>query len=408
MDKLFINILSLSEIIIEFSVIDIIALIYSKRSYLMTSTHLYQTQKKIQVTLGLGILIVFLILPGCGSSSKPNKAQEQIIPPTLNTLTNLSVSSIEDGSAIYLDGFYTGMVTPANIEVTAGEHTIGIGLKNSKNYLKKSVTVENNTSTQTVSLTNDDLQTAKEWKTLYIGINSTQKPDKNCQSTYTTAELDAGFEFLKWNFEERLEDYSYNTVNWRFDRFDINETVTLTADAVLTPNLIDPYLAEHNISKGDYDFIVTFYRGGDIYNEAGSSTGQGCKLGNFQGLGWYEYDDLAVEASYVQIRYWDNIIEAIDYSKKDERDPGMFIHEWLHAVAEINGKTFFKGQGYSMPSSNGDVVHAAGAYGYTYPWMTWYKDIINGQVEKDGEYFGITPEAFLSCSVREKVLNNCE
>ncbi|WP_340679883.1 hypothetical protein [Paraglaciecola sp.] len=304
-------------------------------------------------------------------------------------------------------GIYTGKVTPSEIAVSAGEHTIGIGLKDSKYYLKKSIAVKNNTSGQLITLIND-LQTAKEWKALFIGINSAQVPSGSCTSEYSTAELDKGFEFLKWSFEERLEVYSYNTVDWSFDRFDITQTVTLNDDAVLTPSIIDGYLADHNIAKGDYDFVVSFYRGGDVLNDAGLPTGQGCKLGSFQGLGWYEYDDLEVEASYAQIRYWDNIIDAIDYSKEYEKDPGMFIHEWLHSVAEINGKTFFKGQGYSMPSSKGDVVHAAGAYGYEYPWMTWYQDIISGKVEDNGKYLGITPEAFLACSVREKVLGDCD
>jgi len=368
----------------------------------------YQTNNKT-INLSLMAFISAVGITACGGSSGSSPQTPQTTEPVSQTeLPKLSVSSIEEGSAIYLNGLYTGMVTPADVNVPAGEHTIGIGLKNSKNYLKKLVTVEDNTSTQTLSLNNDDLQAAKEWKALFIGINSAKIPNGNCTSEFTTAELDAGFQFLKWSFEERLEDYSYNTVDWSFDRFDITQTVTLNSDAVLTPGIIDSYLADKNVAVGDYDHIITFYRGGDVYDEAGASTGQECELGAFQGLGWYEYDDLAVNASYVQIRYWDNIIAAIDYSKADEHDPGMFIHEWLHSVAEINGKTFFKGQGYSMPSSDGNVVHAAGAYNYTYPWMTWYQDIISGQVEDNGKYIGITPEAFLACSVREKVLGQCD
>ncbi|MCJ8321565.1 MAG: PEGA domain-containing protein [Colwellia sp.] len=367
----------------------------------------HQTTKQ-KINLSLLVFIAAVGIPACGGSSTAVLEPPTTEPVSEPELPKLSVSTIEEGSAIYLDGKFTGMVTPADISAAAGEHTIGIGLKDSRNYLKKSVIIEDNTSTQTLSLTNEDLQAAKEWKVLFVGVNRAQIPGGNCTSEYTTAELDAGFEFLKWSFEQRLEDYSYNTVDWSFSRVDIRQTITLNDNAVLTPNIIDNYLADNSVATGDYDHIITFYRGGDVYDDAGSSTGQECELGAFQGLGWYEYDDLAVNASYVQIRYWDNIIEAINYSKADEQDPGMFIHEWLHSVAEINGKTFFKGQGYTMPSSDGNVVHAAGAYNYTYPWMTWYKDIISGQVEDNGEYIGITPEAFLACSVREKVLAQCD
>ncbi len=261
----------------------------------------------------------------------------------------------------------------------------------------------------TFNLTHDDLQTPKNWKALFIGVNRVQAPDKQCISEYTTEQLDAGFAFLEWSFEQRLQGYSFNTVDWTYDRIDINEeVVTLNHESLLTPTELEPYLTLHNINKGDYDFIVTFFRGGDVLTEAGGATEQSCYLGQFRGIGWFDYDALSVEAPYVTIRYWDNIVNAINYSKQDERDPGMFIHEWLHAVAEVNGNGFFKGRGYTMPAHNNEVVHAAGAYQYTYPWMTWYKDIIQGKVVSNGNYVGITPEAFLACSAREQALDMCE
>ncbi|WP_448546477.1 hypothetical protein [Thalassotalea fusca] len=275
--------------------------------------------------------------------------------------------------------------------------------------MKKSLIVSESSNGSTFNLTHDDLQTPKNWKALFIGVNRVQAPDKQCISEYTTEQLDAGFAFLEWSFEQRLQGYSFNTVDWTYDRIDINEeVVTLNHESLLTPTELEPYLTLHNINKGDYDFIVTFFRGGDVLTEAGGATEQSCYLGQFRGIGWFDYDALSVEAPYVTIRYWDNIVNAINYSKQDERDPGMFIHEWLHAVAEVNGNGFFKGRGYTMPAHNNEVVHAAGAYQYTYPWMTWYKDIIQGKVVSNGNYVGITPEAFLACSAREQALDMCE
>jgi len=355
-----------------------------------------------------------LATQGCGGSqTNKETANSAITLPTSNEY-KMKISTTEVGSAIYLNGVYTGEVTPAELSVnTTGEHTIGIGLINSKLYLKKTISITQSSELQQFSLNLNDLQAAKNWKALFIGVKNAKKPQGSCVSSYTNEELDAGYQFLQWSFEERLEGYSYNTVNWLFDRFDItDEIVTLDKNAVLQPEIIEPYLASHNIKKGDYDFIVPFYRGGDNIGRGVKVTGQDCYLGAYQGLGWYDYDILSVEASYVQIRYWDNATLAIAASKEDQYDPGMFIHEWLHSVAESKkeGNTFFENQGYTMPddgSTGHYVVHAAGAYQYTFPWMLWYQDLISGKVKKGQQYLGITPEAFLSCSVREKALDVC-
>ncbi len=355
-----------------------------------------------------------LATQGCGGSqANKETANSAITLPTSNEY-KIKISTTEVGSAIYLNGVYTGEVTPAELSVnTTGEHTIGIGLINSKLYLKKTISITQSSELQQFSLNLNDLQAAKNWKALFIGVKNAKKPQGSCVSSYTNEELDAGYQFLQWSFEERLEGYSYNTVNWLFDRFDItDEIVTLDKNAVLQPEIIEPYLASHNIKKGDYDFIVPFYRGGDNIDRGVQVTGQDCYLGAYQGLGWYDYDILSVEASYVQIRYWDNAIFAIAASKEDQYDPGMFIHEWLHSVAESKkeGNTFFESQGYTMPddgSAGHYVVHAAGAYQYTFPWMLWYQDLISGKVKKGQQYLGITPEAFLACSVREKALDVC-
>ncbi len=357
------------------------------------------------------ILLAALLVnsQGCGGGSDSSGPPAPPTPPPVEeVLPLLSVSTTEVGSAIYLDGIYTGQVTPADVSVAAGEHTVGIGLKDSSAYLKKSVTVEDTTDAQSISLNNDDLQAPKEWKALFIGANSVQAPNVSCTSEYTTTELDAGYDFFKWSFTERVEDYSYNTTDWTFDRFDIVETVTLSGDKLITPSVIESYLSDNNIFKGDYDLIVTFFRGGAVLEEAGSATGQDCYIEQFNGIAWFNYDVLSVQSTYVTIRYWDNAIEAIDYSKADEKDPGMFIHEWLHSVAEVDGKNFFQEQGSSLPSNDNQVVHAAGAFDYEYPWMTWYQDLITGQVKSGNDYKGITPEKFLACSVREDALGQCD
>ena len=121
----------------------------------------------------------------------------------------------------------------------------------------------------------------------------------------------------------------------------------------------------------------------------------------FIGIAWFDVTALDSNASYYTIRYYHDLEGTINEAM--ENDPGMFIHEWLHNVAEI----FYPNRGIKVPQENGQVVHAAGKYAYTYPWMTWYHDLISGQVRDGTTYSGIGPDAFLDCTVRESAVGSC-
>lgn len=334
--------------------------------------------------LPLILMFAFMAIQGCNSTDEP-------IPPPV-VIHKLAISADEVGSAIYLNGIYTGKVTPAEITVNVGEYTIGIGLKNSRTYLRKTVNVVKATETLNIALTDEDLQQPKTWKALFIGVNKVKVQGVICESEYVTTELDLAYEFFNWSFKEKVEDYSYNTIKWEIDRRDINtETVILNNESLITPGIIDNYITD--IKKGDYDLIVTFFRGG-----AGSTD---CFINNFIGIAWYDVTELNSDSSYFTIRYYDDVEGVINESKKT--DPGMFIHEWLHTTAEM----FFPGRGVKVPIDGGQVVHAAETYGYSFPWMNWYEDIISGQVRDGNVYSGIGPEAFLECSVRESATGSC-
>jgi len=358
---------------------------------------LYSSYKS--ASLPLAIILLFILLVGCGGSSenKPNAEQTNttITTEDTNNLSfKLNISANEVGSAIYIDGNYSGAVTPAEVTVnTSGEHTIGIGLKSSRRYLKRTINVSDSAETLTLVLDDNDMQQAKIWRTLFIGVNKVAKSNQSCVSEYSTLELDQAFEFFKWSFSEKVTDYSYNTSQWKFDRRDIvDETILLSDENLITPAIIDNYIED--IKPGDYDLIVTFFRGGAGNNQA-------CFIDDFVGIAWFDVTELNANASYYTIRYYDDVAGKIAESKQS--DPGMFIHEWLHTTAEM----FYPSKGATVPISDGQVVHAAGAFNYNYPWMLWYQDLISGQVKRGESYIGIGPEALLACSVRESALEQC-
>ncbi|MEO9852902.1 MAG: PEGA domain-containing protein [Reichenbachiella sp.] len=308
----------------------------------------------------------------------------------VDSMTKVSISASEEGAAIYLNGVYTGEQTPAVLNVSSGVHTIGVGLNRSRQYLKKTVSIENTVESYEIVLSEADLQQAKKWKALFVGVNKVSKSTEDCITQYTTEELDLAFDFLNWSFQEKLEPFSYHTMDWEFERRDISDqTVILDEDNLINPTIFENHITD--IDKGDYDLVITFFRGEQ----------EDCFIANFIGIAWFDVTELSSESSYYTIRYYDDIKASIEDARKN--DPGVFVHEWLHTVAE----RFYPNRGEVVPDDDGLVVHAAGKFGYTFPWMTWYEDLISGQVVTPDGYAGIGPEALLQCTVRESALRQC-
>ena len=159
------------------------------------------------------VLILFVtvsLLTSCDEGDSPGPDDPQEVVPLLK------VTSPEEKSAIYVDGRFTGKVTPAEIEVSLGDHTIGAGQYYTENYLEKEITVEMTLdSVMNIALTENDLQEAKTWKLLFVGINSvTGLTNSGVKDTltYTTKELDIAYDYLQYSFKKYLEPYSYNTI----------------------------------------------------------------------------------------------------------------------------------------------------------------------------------------------------
>ena len=303
---------------------------------------------------------------------------------------NVSVSSIEDGASIYIDGFYTGETTPSTLNLPIGEHVIGVGLNNSERYLRKTINVTSTEGLLEVSLNEDDLQQPKKWKALFVGFNNAT--NGSCTTTYSREELQLGYDFFTDTFQEYLEPYSYNTMEWEFEKCFLGAPVRLSNDNLVTPPVFDA-ISEVNINPGDYDLIITFFRGQQT----------DCTIGGFLGIAWFDVNIGNSDASYFTIRYHDDIEGRINWARNN--DPGVYIHEWLHTVAE----SFYPDRGYPAPRipATREVVHAAGLFNYSFPWMTWYRDLIRGQVNDGGVYKGMGPDALLECTVRENALGQC-
>ncbi len=140
-------------------------------------------KNSVQSTVGGHLILVLLVLIcfacGGGNTSKTNIKPNEPKTESGSKIV-LSVDAPEVGSAIYLNGEYTGEVTPAEILLDAGEYSVGVGLKESRQYLKTTLSVVADTGPMSISLDSTHLQPAKVWQALFIGVNQVQTPAGTC------------------------------------------------------------------------------------------------------------------------------------------------------------------------------------------------------------------------------------
>lgn len=314
---------------------------------------------------------------------------------------NVLVTSEEKGS-IYIDGEFTGQVTPYNFTLEPGEYSISVGTENSRQYLKQKLTLTG--APQKVHLTSQDKVAPAVWKALFVGVPMVtgKSSTGECSTHFNENDLDEAFSFFNHNLKEHIEPFSYSTVKWQIDRQDLTKPVELTYNPKSKWYTVEAEqgLAELSALKaGQYDTVFLFWR-----EEQGD-----CSFKSpYFGLAWLNPTDKETkQTGYVTVKF--NPKDIGVKARVDEylaTDPGVWTHEWLHVVIE----QFYPNLGVQTPLTPKDklILHSAQAYGYNYPWIKWYKDLISGQVPLGQKYVGIGPEALLSCSVAKTALGTCK
>lgn len=274
-------------------------------------------------------------------------------------------------------------------------------------YLRKTVDVK--AGNNSLNFTLSDAPTPKVWKALWIGVPTVTGTLNGSQqsATFTAAELDSCYSFFTYSINNFFQPYSYQTTKWEITRQDAAAPIQLyingSGDYVIEDTTIVRLFP--GIVPGNYDCVFVCWKQQD------GNTNFGSVGTNYFGL--TETNPLAYsfKTGYVQVRFtqapYPNLSDKIH--NYENTDPGVWIHEWLHSVAE----NFYQSKGLQLPLASlggGLVVHAAQSYGYSFPWMTWYLDLMSGRVLSTNgiTYLGIGPEAFLKCTVRETAVDsNC-
>lgn len=345
------------------------------------------------IIITLGLLQISL------SSEASNR--ERLCQTTVDCSIGNTLVTSEDVGKIYLDGAYTGLSTPNMLNLSEGEHLISVGTDAKRQYLRREVTYKN--QPLEIHLNQDNLATPKIWKALFVGVPTSQGQTElgQCNTSFSKADLDDGFEFFKHNLKQHIEPFSYNTVKWQVERRDLNTPAVLSHNLKNDWFTLEPEqgLAQlSDIKPGQYDTIFYFWR----------EQQQDCSFKSpYFGLAWLEpMSEETNKTGYVTVKFNP---EEIGVKGRIEQylndDPGVWTHEWLHVVIE----QFYPQRGVNTPIAPKDklILHSAQAYGYQYPWVDWYQDLISGQVALGKGFAGIGPEALLNCSIAQSAVNNC-
>lgn len=343
------------------------------------------------------VLALSLAVVACSSSDKSKSENSP-------RMTYLQVEAPE-GGAIYINGQFTGQYSPNRLEVDDGQITVSVGYESKKQYWRKTIEVEGSTR---VELTEIDKVQPKVWKALFVGVSRAQASNRQqqlCHTDFSSSDLDTAYEFFQMNMRDHIETFSFGTVKWQTERIDISAPVDLNYNPNNDWYTLEP---EHGMSQleqltevqpGDYDTIFYFWR----------EQQQDCDFtSGYFGLAWLEpWAENTKQTGYVTVKFnpKDIGVEGMhDWYRNN--DPGVWTHEWLHVVIE----KFYPKLGVNVPIPPNDVLilHAAQAYGYEYPWVDWYRDLISGRVKMGERFTGIGPEALMACTIRDLALDKCE
>lgn len=330
------------------------------------------------------------------------KAQQFDCPKNIDCSKGNVLVTAPEKASVYIDGIYTGKNTPCMLNISEGKHMIGVGLETKKKYLRKTVDITKKAIQ--VTFTKADKPASSRWKALFVGVPKAYGKSlsgKECTTTFTKQDLDDAYEFCKFNLREHIEPFSYGAIQWDIDRRDLTNPVALTKKENGWYTLeAEEGLAElQDIKPGMYDVIFFFWK---------EQEGTCSFKSTYFALAWLDPTSPDTkQTGYVTVKFNPTeigVAKRLDWYKKN--DPGVFTHEWLHVVIE----QFYPNLRIKTPLPPKDklILHAAQAYGYKYPWIGWYKDLISGRVAFGNTYRGIGPDAFLDCSVREAALGKCK
>jgi hypothetical protein len=278
---------------------------------------------------------------------------------------NVTITSPIQGD-LYINNVYSGKRTPAQLELTPGKYTFGVGGDaNGGRYVQAEITVDSSTTGVEVNTP----VPLKPWKLAILPVRTTHHGDASPANTgvLTAQDIDIFAGQMRATSDSYVKPYSYGLTEWNILVLPVIEDIALErgaspGDAPDTGRLLED--AGLSALEDEYDTVVVLYSN---YRADGSN------VSNDPCCGWGGGKGLSIMNGF-----------GVRGGNRNAPMEG-YLHEWLHSVESYNAWLRYKGYN----GVNG--LHGGEEHGYQAPWLPWYKAYMRGQVGETAAMRSETP-----------------
>jgi hypothetical protein len=323
-----------------------------------------QVDVEIRVNGGTPVRASCLASTGCAVVDGDMFYDQPITLPSLSLPVSgaVSVTSALPGK-IYLNDEYTGLSTPATLNLPVGKQLIGVGVSNdtpgaySGKFYQKEITV--GAAAMTVDFPSSAVAVAATpVKIALLPVRRSYDAALNRTALLSNADVTKMEKVIAATRTKWLEPFSYGLSTWAVTTLPVVEN--WTAPIEHTCSVLEQ--PAYSSLLGQYDFILVF----------GSETDSAGRL--YGGTGAYSTGDCVA-------------IPNTGIEGPSDTPNGFVLHEFLH---QYEGKQ----ADYHRLYGGSEGLHGAEEHGYfpTYnneaEWVAWYRTFIRGQV---GETVSMKP-----------------
>lgn len=320
-------------------------------------------------------------------------------------VNRVSITSAVPGK-IYVDDAYTGVSTPASVDLGQGKHMVGLFTDDGR-YQHQAVTL--NCDNPSLAFTDGNWEPGHDWKFLVVALTHLDfdfsNVGSNNQSGHCKATAPSNMGQAAMNVLNAVAPLVSNAtgglVHWKPTLMTLDRPQT----APYTNWIGEDQLPEVVSAVGwaEYDYVLVLFpgyaKGCNMDLGIFGATGATDLSVNSRGAGWGNYPTGDTAWSFDSYDGW--------------------AHEWGHSIEWL-----MQSHGGRLPWSIEAAVHSGVAYGYqnentpnpslpgqNWNWFRWYRDLFSGQVQDHlftayptgaptPGFVGVGPEAWIATTVR--------
>ncbi len=320
-------------------------------------------------------------------------------------VNRVSITSAVPGK-IYVDDAYTGLSTPASVDLGQGTHMIGLFTDDAR-YQHRAVTL--NCDNPSLAFTDGNWEAGHDWKFLVVALTNLDfdfsMVGSNMQSGHCKASAPSDMGQSAMNVLNAdaplIAKATGGLVHWKPTLLTLTRPQTAPYTNWIGEDQLPDVVSQ--VDWAEYDYILVLFpgyaKGCDMDLGIFGATGATDLSVNSRGAGWGNFPTGDTSWNFDSYDGW--------------------AHEWGHSIEWL-----MQSHGGRLPWSIEAAVHSGVAYGYqnettpnpdmtgqNWNWMRWYDGLFSGQVQDHlftayptgaptPGFVGVGPEAWLATTVR--------